>query len=306
MADDEGLAVGEVLDHLTTTLELEPSEHNSADVQSPISSLDYGDDDEFGDVQAVVEDMLLVAANDKHDANGDDDDDDDQPMEDAVDSVDSADNQKENEPTASEANENGVLQNGLGKDDDDDDDDAVIPRNDASQASENGSENDDEENYTIEKVLAKKYDSHGSALYFIKWKGYPYSDNTWEPLTNLALCEEAMMDFEVKSAEKLAERHAPERDQLSGSNGSGGRMLKDNSSSIKRKQTASRRQVAPTPREYEVNDVMGLTVVNGEKYFLISIANSTKKEFMRASLAHRVIPGKVIDFYIKSMKWKSS
>lgn len=51
---------------------------------------------------------------------------------------------------------------------------------------------EDKEVYKVEKILAKRY-RHGRFEYLIKWKGYPNSDNTWEPKENIlspALLEE--------------------------------------------------------------------------------------------------------------------
>ena len=31
----------------------------------------------------------------------------------------------------------------------------------------------------------------------VKWKGYPISDNTWEPVDNLAACLDLIDDFEA-------------------------------------------------------------------------------------------------------------
>lgn len=40
------------------------------------------------------------------------------------------------------------------------------------------------------------YDHHSEGdLYLIKWKGYSEDDNTWEPLANLSLCEDKLVDF---------------------------------------------------------------------------------------------------------------
>jgi hypothetical protein len=49
--------------------------------------------------------------------------------------------------------------------------------------------NDDgEEEFEIDRILEKKVTGKGTrqkTLYLVKWKGYPDSDNTWEPYTNL-------------------------------------------------------------------------------------------------------------------------
>ena len=32
-------------------------------------------------------------------------------------------------------------------------------------------------------------------LYFVKWKGWPESDNTWEPIGNLEECKDKLKEF---------------------------------------------------------------------------------------------------------------
>jgi hypothetical protein len=41
---------------------------------------------------------------------------------------------------------------------------------------------DGEEEYEVERVVNHRHHGRNRMLqYFIKWKGYPESDNTWEP-----------------------------------------------------------------------------------------------------------------------------
>ena len=37
----------------------------------------------------------------------------------------------------------------------------------------------------MESIIGKGRDSHGEDIYKVKWKGYPDSEATWEPLENL-------------------------------------------------------------------------------------------------------------------------
>ena len=44
----------------------------------------------------------------------------------------------------------------------------------------------EEELYTIEKILDKKYNPNtGKFTYLIKWEGWDESNNTWEPKENV-------------------------------------------------------------------------------------------------------------------------
>merc|ERR1712218_487924 len=53
----------------------------------------------------------------------------------------------------------------------------------------------DEEEYSVEKILDKRFDPNGKVEYLIKWKGYDDSDNTWEPIENI-FCDDLLEDFE--------------------------------------------------------------------------------------------------------------
>ena len=47
-------------------------------------------------------------------------------------------------------------------------------------------ESEEEEDYFPEKLLDFKEDKKGKQTFLVKWKGYPASENTWEPAENLA------------------------------------------------------------------------------------------------------------------------
>lgn len=52
----------------------------------------------------------------------------------------------------------------------------------------------EEDIFIVEKILKKKI-TGGKTYYFLKWSGYPDSENTWEPVDNLD-CPELIEDFE--------------------------------------------------------------------------------------------------------------
>jgi hypothetical protein len=43
---------------------------------------------------------------------------------------------------------------------------------------------DDEPEYEVEEIVKHRHMGQGNQ-YLIKWKGYPHSENTWEPERNL-------------------------------------------------------------------------------------------------------------------------
>ena len=44
-------------------------------------------------------------------------------------------------------------------------------------------EEEEEEVYVVEKILDKRVLEDGTVLYYLKWRNYPESDNTWEPVS---------------------------------------------------------------------------------------------------------------------------
>jgi len=62
---------------------------------------------------------------------------------------------------------------------------------------------EEEEEYVVEKILDKRL-AAGKTEYFLKWKGYPESENTWEPVENLD-CPEMIKEFEEQWKKKKRE-----------------------------------------------------------------------------------------------------
>ncbi|XP_047025181.1 histone-lysine N-methyltransferase SUV39H2-like isoform X1 [Helicoverpa zea] len=67
----------------------------------------------------------------------------------------------------------------------------------------------DSEEFIIEKILELKFE-HGKEYFYIKWKGWPDSENTWEPIEHLDNCPSILKQF--LSDEEL--RHCSKMDQL--------------------------------------------------------------------------------------------
>ena len=70
---------------------------------------------------------------------------------------------------------------------------------------------EDEEEYSVEKIIDKSFDTYGNISYFIKWKGYDDKDNTWEPIGNL-YCQDLIEEFEKKYVPKNIERNGMKKE----------------------------------------------------------------------------------------------
>lgn len=55
--------------------------------------------------------------------------------------------------------------------------------------------------YEVEKILDKRI-KKSSIQYLIKWRNYPKSESTWEPLENLEGCQKKIIDFEKTCGSK--------------------------------------------------------------------------------------------------------
>jgi len=109
-----------------------------------------------------------------------------------------------------------------------------------SEAEEEEEEEEDQE-FEVERVVARRV-VEGAPHYLIKWKGYPDSDNTWEPEENLScpvtlkLYEQRLPDFLDISAraEKLVEK-------LGGTSWTGYEQYKAYSSTLEKTATLIRK-----------------------------------------------------------------
>jgi hypothetical protein len=61
-------------------------------------------------------------------------------------------------------------------------------------------EDEDEEEFEVEVILDSDFSS-GTPYYWLKWKGWPDSSNSWEPLYHLENCQELVKEFHSKVEE---------------------------------------------------------------------------------------------------------
>ena len=57
------------------------------------------------------------------------------------------------------------------------------------EQSEDNEQSEDDEEYEVETIIDHKM-SNGISYYEVKWKGWPSSANTWEPIGNLGKCKD--------------------------------------------------------------------------------------------------------------------
>ncbi len=174
-----------------------------------------------------------------------------------------------------------------------------------------------EEGFTVEKVVDKKI-VNGRVHYFLKWKGYPDSDNTWEPESNLD-CPELIAQFEEKckaskKKEKLAE---PEKDQEKKKTPEARKRIASqlNSSSPKELPPPSTKKVKKDESQSDNFDekgfhrsrspekIIGASEENGELKFVMKWKGIPQSRVVLAKDANKRYPQVVIDFYEERLTW---
>ena len=68
--------------------------------------------------------------------------------------------------------------------------------------------------YIVEKILKKRI-CHGRIEYFLKWKGFKESENSWEPTENLN-CPELIQAFEEEHAKSQMPKGSENIDRIVG------------------------------------------------------------------------------------------
>lgn len=149
----------------------------------------------------------------------------------------------------------------------------------------------EEEEFSVEKVLDKRMGKNGKVEYLLKWRGYGDEDNTWEPKENLD-CPELIDAFEAargKSAKK------PEKRKTVG--GAVG-------------EPKAKRKEGERPRGFDrgldPERIIGATDSSGELMFLIKWKGSDEADLVPAREANVKCPQTVIKFYEERLTWHTS
>lgn len=204
-------------------------------------------------------------------------------------------------------------------------------KNENDAASNGESSDNDEEEFVVGKICAKRL-RKGKVEYFLKWKGYPESENTWEPVENLD-CQDLILQYEndIKEEAAKADTSKSKKDSSaagssSGRSSSASNKRKDEkpshtSASKKKRQDSSkaddneslsdvssvRQPSGPNGFEQglEAEKILGASDTSGTLTFLIQFKGVDQAEMVPAAVANVKIPQMVIKFYEERLSWYS-
>lgn len=158
---------------------------------------------------------------------------------------------------------------------------------------EKGSSSEGEE-FSVEKILDKRI-RNGKTEYYLKWKGYDESENTWEPVENLdcpALIGEFEESYKKRNEESSNRRRKPNSTVSTSS-----------STTVQKKFKSEKSENKGFDRGLEAEKIIGATETGGVLKFLIKWRGSNEIDTVLAKDANTKCPQVVIDFYEERLTW---
>ena len=182
---------------------------------------------------------------------------------------------------------------------------------------DSGSESDlSGEEFQVEKVVDKRIRG-GRVEYFLKWKGYPDSENTWEPEENLG-CPDLIAIYEAKIKKPAAgsgpgpstnpaSKRSRDAEVVSAKKKRADSVTSTTSTSNTENQAPE--DVQPLrgfDRGLIPEKIIGATDTSGELMFLMKWKNSDEADLVLAKTANVKCPQVVISFYEERLSWQTS
>ncbi|KAL5278145.1 CBX1 family protein [Megaselia abdita] len=162
--------------------------------------------------------------------------------------------------------------------------------------------------FIVEKIEDKRI-KNGKVEYFLKWKNYPKSSNTWEPVENLdcpdliEAFEEAQKKDSNDSSTDLIHSSIP----TEGKDGTKKRAATGPGGDAKKKKLAEADTIDDKPcgfdRGLEPAKIIGATDASGELMFLMKWKGSDEADLVPAKQANVKCPQVVIQFYEDRLTW---
>lgn len=149
--------------------------------------------------------------------------------------------------------------------------------------------------FSVERVEDKRTVS-GRTEYYLKWKGYPRSENTWEPVENLdcpdliAAFEESLKNNKKDTKKRLSTSSTPD-------------SIRSKRKSFMEEETEEQRKLIGFDRGLEPSKILGATDSSGFLMFLMKWKGSDHADLVPAKLANIKCPQVVIQFYEERLTW---
>lgn len=171
------------------------------------------------------------------------------------------------------------------------------------------------EYYKVEKILKYKI-KNGKRFYFIKWKNFPPSDNSWEPEENLTV--DLVAEYHRRQAENKKSSQTKRSASSSQQNQHRRRIVSSTSShgEVNNHFIANsiERYLTPSPTEEELasflaiyngkvaREVKGAARLQMQLFHKVSFKDTEQDELIPAKFTNHLWPSLVIDFYQRHSK----
>jgi len=175
------------------------------------------------------------------------------------------------------------------------------PPVDNEDSPQNNDDEEEEEEYIVEKILERRVTGKGKVEYLLKWKGYPESENSWEPRENLD-CPDLIAEFEV-NREKAEAKKRLTPDKIPEKRGAAASV----SMGANENEPAKKKKKDDKPRGFdrglEPEKILGATDSSGELTFLMKWKGTDEADLVPARIANIRCPQVVIKFYEERLTW---
>ncbi|XP_037915488.1 chromobox protein homolog 1-like isoform X2 [Hermetia illucens] len=165
-------------------------------------------------------------------------------------------------------------------------------------SSKMGNEAGETEEYSVEKILDKRIRG-GKVEYFLKWKGYPNEDNSWEPEENLD-CPDLIQAYEDERKRKEKEGKEDSTNRKRGT----GTPVNEGSKAKKKHVEDNKKQ--GFDRGLEPERIIGATDSSGQLMFLMKWKGTEEADLVPAKQANIRCPQIVIQFYEERLTWHTA
>eukprot|EP01116_Phalansterium_solitarium_P004579 TRINITY_DN1560_c0_g1_i3.p1 TRINITY_DN1560_c0_g1~~TRINITY_DN1560_c0_g1_i3.p1 ORF type:complete len:285 (+),score=69.04 TRINITY_DN1560_c0_g1_i3:140-994(+) len=175
---------------------------------------------------------------------------------------------------------------------------AKVEKEDKAAKEDQSSSGDEsaEDVYEVESVHGRRI-HNGKLQYFLKWKGYPASQNSWEDEDNI-FSKDLLQKYDEKEKQKAANKAARK------GTGKGGRRRPEAAQDVEQNVTVVKPKVG---FEYgdQIEEIKGARMKTGELELCCKWIGKTETSFVLASVANVRVPQLVIKFYESRVRFEN-